>query len=178
MLNLHLQIKEFPFLEALEEILPQAGICLKKDEDECNSVLYTSLPLRSQVPSLNFLSLPRPLRFLDLLSLLEALPYSQDLTFSCFSLNLREKVLKNLKTQKIFRLTGKECELLCFFYQNKDQEILKDTLLKEIWGYHPDAATHTLETHIYRLRQKLEDNPTVPQLLLNCREGYVFSVPL
>ncbi|MBI2707054.1 MAG: winged helix-turn-helix domain-containing protein [Proteobacteria bacterium] len=176
MLNLNLQIQDLLFLEALEEILPQAGIYIKKDETECEGVLCTSLQSECTLPSLNLALLSRPLRLLDLLSLLENLPYSQDLSFSSFSLDLRERILKNVKTQKVHRLTGKECQLLRFFHQNKGQELSKDTLLKEIWEYHPDAATHTLETHIYRLRQKLEDDSACPQLLRNCKDGYVFSV--
>ena len=171
-LKLHLQIKESLLLEALREILPQAGVCIKKNADECDGILHTALHSKSPLPSLNLLSLPRPLRFASLLALLENLPYSQDLAFSHFSIDLREKVLKNFKTQKEHRLTGKEYQLLRFFHQNRGQEISKDTLLKEIWEYHPRAETHTLETHIYRLRQKLEENPTLPQILLNCKDGY------
>jgi len=172
MLKLYLQIKEGHLLEALEEILPQAGISLKVNKDECDGVLHSSLMSEEGIPSLNLLNLPQPLRFVNLLSLLENLPYAQELTFFHFSLDLREKRLKNLKTQKIHRLTGKECELLRFFHQNRGKEIAKGLILKEIWAYHPHAETHTLETHIYRLRQKLEEDPTTPQILLNCKDGY------
>jgi len=176
MLNLNLQLQDLLSLEALKEILPQAGISIKEDISECDGILSLSSPSESSLPFLNFSTLSRPLRFFDLLSLLKNLPYSREMSFAHFSLDLRERVLKDLRTQKIHRLTGKECQLLRFFYQNKEQELSKDTLLKEIWEYHPDAATHTLETHIYRLRQKLEDDPAVPKLLRNCKDGYVFSV--
>jgi len=172
MLKLNLSIKEPTLLEAFKELLPQAGICIKKDKSECDEVLYTPPFCEDTLPSLDFLSLPRPLRFLDLLSFLENLPYNQALTFSHFSLDLREKTLQNLKTQAAYRLTGKECQLLHFFYKNKGQEVSKDIILQEIWRYHPDAETHTLETHVYRLRQKLEEDPTAPEILLNCKDGY------
>jgi DNA-binding response OmpR family regulator len=106
---------------------------------------------------------------------LENLPYQQEITFSHFSLDLREKNLKNLKTQKTQRLTEKEVQLLRFFHQNKGQDMAKDKLLKEIWGYHPDVETHTLETHIYRLRQKIEEDPNAPDILLNGKEGYLIK---
>jgi DNA-binding response OmpR family regulator len=171
-MKLYLQIND-PFLSnALRELLPQAGICLKGNRNECEGVLSTTCAEADSLPSLNFFSLPQPLRFLDLLSLLENLPYSQALSFPHFSVDLREKVLKNFKTQQTHRLTGKECQLLRFFHHNRGQELSKDTLLREIWEYHPHAETHTLETHIYRLRQKLEENPTIPQVLLNSKDGY------
>lgn len=172
MLKMGLQIQEPFLLEALQELLLQAGICLKDNEKEWDCLLYTPTYGGTFQPSLNFLSLSRPLRFLDLLSLLEGLPYSQEITFAHFSLDLREKVLKNLKTQECQRLTEKECQLLRFFHQNNGVELSKETLLQEIWGYHPEVETHTLETHIYRLRQKIEDDPNNPQIILNGKEGY------
>jgi Transcriptional regulatory protein, C terminal len=172
MLQIYLQIHETIVREALEELLPQAGICIKGDENKCDGILFTSSEGGGNLPSLNFFSLSRPLRFRELLSHLENLPYSQEITFAHFSLDLREKILKNLKTQETLRLTEKECQLLRFFHQNKGQDLSKDRLLKEIWEYHPEAETHTLETHIYRLRKKLEEDPNTPQIILNGKEGY------
>jgi len=172
MLKIYLKLQDLNSHDALQELLAQAGVCVKKNMEECEGVLYAHLALNTSLPSLNFSSLPLPIRFLDLLSLLENLPYSQEITFFHFTLDLREKILKNLQTQQEQRVTEKECQLLRFFHQNKGKELSKETLLKEIWEYHPEAETHTLETHIYRLRQKLEEDPNVPQILLNCREGY------
>jgi len=172
MLKLGLRINELTLSDAFEELLPQAGICIKDDENECEGVLFTPPHGGSSLPSLDFTSLARPLRFVDLLSLLENLPYRQEIALAHFSLDLREKLLKNLKTQEVQCLTEKEVQLLRFFHQNKGRELSKDKLLQEIWGYHPEAETHTLETHIYRLRQKLEEDPNTPQLLLNGKEGY------
>lgn len=172
-LKIGLQIDALVLREALQELLPQAGICIKTDEREWEGLLFTPPNPTGLVPSLDFSSLERPLRFSDLLSLLENLPYRQDITLAHFSLDLREKILKNLETQTVQRLTEKECQLLRFFHQNKGQELSKDRLLQEIWAYHPEAETHTLETHIYRLRQKLEADPNVPRILLNGKEGYL-----
>ncbi len=172
MLKIYVQIQNAPLREAILELLAQAGVCVKEDIEECEGVLYTPPALPTSLPSLNFSTLSQPVRFLDLLSLLENLPYSQEITFFYFTLDLREKILKNTCTQQEQRLTGKECQLLRFFYQNKGKELSKDRLLKEIWAYHPEAETHTLETHIYRLRQKLEEDANAPQILLNCKDGY------
>jgi len=175
MLKISLHILEPYLLEALQELLPQAGICIKENEKDGDCVLFTPPYTGDFRPSLNFSTLSHPLRFLDLLAVLESLPYSQNIIFSYFSLDLREKILKNLKTQESQRLTEKESQLLRFFHQNSGAELLKETLLQEIWGYHPDAETHTLETHIYRLRQKIEEDPNNPQIILNGKEGYYLT---
>jgi DNA-binding response OmpR family regulator len=175
MLKIDLQIEESYLLTAFQELLPQAGICIKENEKEADCLLFTPPATEGCRPSLNFLSLSRPLRFLDLLSLLEALPYSQEIIFAHFSLDVREKILKNLNTQESQRLTEKESQLIRFFHQHRGIELSKEMLLQEIWAYHPDAETHTLETHIYRLRQKVEEDPNNPQIILNGREGYVLE---
>jgi hypothetical protein len=172
MLNICLRTHNVILREALEELLPQAGIHVETNESDCAGCLFTPPYEKESLPSLNFMSLSRPLKLIELLALLENLPYTQEIVFAHFSLDLREKILKNLKSQEGQRLTEKECQLLRFFYQYKGQELSKERLLQEIWGYHPDAETHTLETHIYRLRQKLEDDPNAPEILLNGKEGY------
>lgn len=175
MLKIALQIKNSLWLEALQELLPQAGIQLKENEKEAEGIIFSHSCSSGSLPSLNFSSLPQPLRFVEFLSLLENLPYKGDITFAHFSLDLREKTLTNNKTKEVQRLTEKESQLLRFFYHNKGQELSKERLLKEIWEYHPDTETHTLETHIYRLRQKIEEDPNVPQVLLNGKEGYLIK---
>lgn len=175
MLKIGLRIKEAHLQGALTELLPQAGISIRENEKEWDCLLFTPPYLEGSCPSLNFLSLSQPIHFLDLLPLLESLPYCQEITFSHFSLDLREKILKNLTLNSSQRLTEKECHILRFFYQNKGKELSKDTLLQEIWGYHPEAETHTLETHIYRLRQKLEEDSNNPQIIINGKDGYILK---
>jgi len=172
MLKIGLHIEDPQLLEGLIELLTQAGMSTTGNEREWDCLLFTPPYTGDSCPSLNFLSLPQPLRFMDLLAHLKGLPYSQEITFSHFSLDLREKILKNLKMQTSQRLTEKECQILRFFHQNKGVDLSRDRLLQEIWGYHPETETHTLETHIYRLRQKLEEDPNNPQIILNGKEGY------
>lgn len=172
MIKLYLHIHEETLRETLEELLPQAGICISQEEKECSGILFTPPALTSCLPALNFLSIAKPARFLDILSILENFPYRQEVTFSHFSLDLRERLLKNTESLHTERLTEKECHLLHFFYQNRGVELSKETLLRKIWEYHPTTETHTLETHIYRLRQKLEEDSNSPQILLNCKDGY------
>ena len=70
------------------------------------------------------------------------------------------------------RLTEKETAILRFLYRAGLQVVPRDILLREVWGYNSNVTTHTLETHIYRLRQKIESDPATPQILLTDTGGY------
>jgi DNA-binding response OmpR family regulator len=80
------------------------------------------------------------------------------------------KLLLDTGGKKI-RLTEKETNILKFLYRSGDT-VARDTLLHEVWGYNPAVTTHTLETHIYRLRQKIESNPGQAQILVTESGGY------
>ena len=84
--------------------------------------------------------------------------------------------LLRTKNNEDIRLTEKETDILQFLYQNSDKVVQRDTLLHEVWGYNNKVTTHTLETHIYRLRQKIERNPSVAELLLTEGGGYRLGV--
>jgi DNA-binding response OmpR family regulator len=70
------------------------------------------------------------------------------------------------------RLTEKETAILRYLYRARPQVVDRDTLLREVWGYNAAVTTHTLETHIYRLRQKIELDPANAQLLVTESGGY------
>jgi DNA-binding response OmpR family regulator len=70
------------------------------------------------------------------------------------------------------RLTEKETAILRFLYRAGQRVVSRDILLKEVWGYNANVTTHTLETHIYRLRQKIEVDPGRARLLLTENGGY------
>lgn len=70
------------------------------------------------------------------------------------------------------RLTEKETAILRFLYRAGQTVVSRDVLLKEVWGYNAAVTTHTLETHIYRLRQKIEVDPTKALLLVTEAGGY------
>ena len=74
------------------------------------------------------------------------------------------------------RLTDKEVRILTFLYRSGGKPMTRQVLLDEVWGYHSAVTTHTLETHIYRLRQKIEANPSTPALLLTMAGGYALSL--
>lgn len=80
------------------------------------------------------------------------------------------KILLDVDGKKI-RLTEKETNILKFLYRS-GETVARETLLHEVWGYNPAVTTHTLETHIYRLRQKIEENPGQAQILVTESGGY------
>ena len=73
---------------------------------------------------------------------------------------------------KKIRLTEKETNILKFLYRAAEGVVPRDTLLHEVWGYNAGVTTHTLETHIYRLRQKIELDPSHASLLVTESGGY------
>ena len=80
------------------------------------------------------------------------------------------KVLLDAKSRKI-RLTEKETSILKYLYR-RGETVPRETLLHEVWGYNPAVTTHTLETHIYRLRRKIEQNPGEARILVTESGGY------
>ncbi|GJE45440.1 response regulator transcription factor [Methylobacterium soli] len=70
------------------------------------------------------------------------------------------------------KLTEKETAILRFLYRAGREVVGRDTLLAEVWGYNAHVTTHTLETHIYRLRQKIEPNPATAAILVTEGGGY------
>jgi DNA-binding response OmpR family regulator len=84
------------------------------------------------------------------------------------------KMLLDPKGKKI-RLTDKETNILKYLYRAGQKVISREELLTEVWGYNAGVTTHTLETHVYRLRQKIEPDPTDPKILITEAGGYRLS---
>jgi DNA-binding response OmpR family regulator len=81
------------------------------------------------------------------------------------------KLLLDERGHKI-RLTEKEASILKYLYWAGDRRTAREILLREVWGYNAGVTTHTLETHIYRLRRKIEKDPTKAELLVTEGGGY------
>ena len=88
-----------------------------------------------------------------------------------YSFQPAHKVLLDENEKKI-RLTEKETAILKYLYRTGDSVVSREKLLKEVWGYHAEVTTHTLETHIYRLRQKIERDPSNAEILITEKGGY------
>jgi DNA-binding response OmpR family regulator len=119
----------------------------------------------------------KPFRFVVLLarirSQLRQYEASEDAEFQIGHYTFRptSKNLVNANGVKL-RLTEKEAAILRYLHRAEQQPVARETLLKNVWGYNANVTTHTLETHIYRLRQKIEDNPSEAQLLVTEGGGY------
>ena len=119
----------------------------------------------------------KPFRFAVLLARIRAHlrshEQSEDAVFRIGPYEFRPaaKVLIDDKAKKV-RLTEKETAILKYLYRAKEHVVGRDTLLGEVWGYNAGVTTHTLETHIYRLRQKIERDPAAAEILLTERGGY------
>ena len=119
----------------------------------------------------------KPFRYPELLKSIEThlnrFKKSENTQFSIgnYIFKPNSKILESNKNKSI-RLTEKENNILKFLYKNLGNVISRETLLHEVWGYNSTVTTHTLETHIYRLRQKIEDNPSNAFFLITEPGGY------
>jgi DNA-binding response OmpR family regulator len=82
------------------------------------------------------------------------------------------KMLLEKGGKKKIRLTDKEASILKYLFRAGDRPVARDILLNEVWGYNAGVTTHTLETHIYRLRQKIEADAASPAILVTESGGY------
>jgi DNA-binding response OmpR family regulator len=82
------------------------------------------------------------------------------------------KVMMDNENGKKIRLTDKETAIIKFLYLAGERVVGRDVLLGEVWGYNAGVTTHTLETHVYRLRQKIERDPSHAQILVTEPNGY------
>lgn len=99
---------------------------------------------------------------------------SEDAVFAIgpYSFRPSAKLLVETETERKVRLTEKETAILKFLYRAGQRVIDRETLLHEVWGYNPGVTTHTLETHVYRLRQKIEPDPSAARILVTESGGY------
>jgi DNA-binding response OmpR family regulator len=119
----------------------------------------------------------KPFRLNELLARLRAqlriFENSEDAVFTIGPYTFRPsaKLLEDPARNLRIRLRAKEVGILKFLYRAGTRAVARQVLLNEVWGYNAAAATHTLETHIYRLRQKIEPDPENPRLIVTEGSG-------
>ena len=119
----------------------------------------------------------KPFRFAVLLARVRAQlrqhEQSEDATFSVgpYTFKPSPKLLIDQRGGKV-RLTEKEAAIIKYLYRADRNVVTRDVLLEEVWGYNSGVTTHTLETHVYRLRQKIERDPSNAEILVTESGGY------
>ena len=119
----------------------------------------------------------KPFRFAVLLARIRAQlrqhEQSEDAVFNVgpYVFKPSQKIMTEENGSKI-RLTEKETSILKFLMRADGKVVTRDVLLEEVWGYNSGVTTHTLETHIYRLRQKIEADPSRAAILVTEGGGY------
>ncbi len=120
----------------------------------------------------------KPFRFSVLLARLRAQfrqhEQSVDAVFTIGPYTFRPsaKLLVHGQSKKKVHLTEKETSILKYLYRSGNNVVGRGTLLREVWGYNAGVTTHTLETHVYRLRQKIETDPSNAEILVSEPSGY------
>ena len=142
------------------------------NNSNCLKVLASNL----RKPSQNFnafLKLPSSLRefnaVVENISAKEIFNKNSSIQIKKYSLNKNEKKLS--KNENVIVLTEKEIQLLELFLNNK-KPISKNKILSSVWNYSSNADTHTVETHIYRLRKKINDKFSDENFIVNTKDGY------
>ena len=119
----------------------------------------------------------KPFRFAVLLARIRAHlrqhEQSEDAIFKVgpYTFKPAAKLLLRQDNGKI-RLTEKETAIIKFLLRAGEQVVSRDVLLQDVWGYNAGVTTHTLETHVYRLRQKIERDPSHAEILVTEGGGY------
>lgn len=123
----------------------------------------------------------KPFKFSVLLARVRAhlrsFEQSEDATFQVGPYEFRPsmKLLTDEEGKKV-RLTEKETNILKYLYRSRGKPVGREELLSEVWGYNANVTTHTLETHVYRLRQKIEPDPANSRLLITETGGYRLQI--
>ena len=141
-------------------IIKKSNIIEKKKFDTQNKFYLNNLPIK----------LNKLIQKINIFFLKSVYQSNSQVNFKNYNLNLNDKIIKLDK--KKLKLTEKEVKIITFLLSHKTpQKIL--VLQKEIWGYEESLETHTVETHIYRLRKKIDDCFNDPDFLKKNRNGYL-----
>ena len=137
-------------------------LCNKKISNLNNQLTIDNFPLNindlNQILNINFLKT----KFME----------QSQINLGIYNLDLNSRILQ--KNEIELELTEKESSILVFLKQSK--EPVKINLLQEkVWGYNSDLETHTVETHIYRLRKKIFDKFSDNEFILSDKKGYFLN---
>ena len=98
--------------------------------------------------------------------------YQSKMTISKYIINLNSRTIT--KDSKQLKLTEKEIDIILFLNENKKPQSI-EKLQNEVWGYSPDLETHTVETHVYRLRKKIKETFNDENFIISQEDGYIIK---
>jgi len=152
---------------------------LKKNQNSSNFIFIMNKKIKPPKENFNFKALNQPLMFNDLLRYIKTL----ETTFSKEQLNVRfgnklydrhnSKLINDTNGDSI-KLTDLENKLINFIL-NKNDGCTKNEILKNVWEHAAELETHTMESLIYRLRKKIEDDPNQPRTLIQINRKYYLN---
>tara|TARA_B100000963_G_scaffold355664_1_gene374329 strand:+ start:1673 stop:2341 length:669 start_codon:yes stop_codon:yes gene_type:complete len=167
---------EYDILLIHEDFFSEKNLILSEKIKKINKVKILVHNPNSKVKNLFIEKIQLPLKLGDLNQCIgrsvvkKSFSINSSIKIKNYTLDKNEKKL--LKDKKSILLTEKEIQLLELFVENSSNPISKGVILDEVWKYSPDADTHTVETHIYRLRKKIKTNFLDDYFILNDKDGY------
>ena len=156
-----------------ENILRSSSVL--KIVENCSTIKILATNKKNKIPAFFEEKILMPLTLKDINTLIENTVAKKNF-FNNSSIKIKDYILdknekKLVKEKKFISLTEKEIQLLELFL-NSNQPISKDIILSRVWKYSEDADTHTVETHIYRLRKKIKDQFNDQNFILSYKDGY------
>ena len=152
---------------------------LKKNQNSSKFIFIMNKKIKPPIENFNFKTLNQPLMFIDLLRYIKTL----ETTFSKEQLNVRfgnklydrhnSKLINDTNGDSI-KLTDLENKLINFIL-NKNDGCTKNEILRNVWEHAAELETHTMESLIYRLRKKIEDDPNKPRTLIQINKKYYLN---
>jgi DNA-binding winged helix-turn-helix (wHTH) protein len=102
--------------------------------------------------------------------------YLDDIAIGNYIFRPQERALARNEGEEV-ALTDREVDILAYLVRHRADPVSREALLKNVWQYQSGVDTHTIETHIYRLRQKIEVSADEPRILLTVDGGYTLNLP-
>lgn len=181
-------VPEFVIIDD-EDIIPDVAV-IDEDTEKFMQIReqYKNIPLiflssdnQKILQSRLNISIKKPFQLMKFFDILKSANNKLDntvdgyLVFGIYELHPSEKEIKNLVSAEIIKLTEKEVSIIKYLHKYLNEYINKNELQKNVWKYNEEVSTHTIETHIYRLRRKVEKNGA-PQLILTDKGGYKLNM--
>ena len=149
---------------------------LVKENNEDINLIISNSKISNNIVNKNSIILNKlPIKILDLIEKINInllkLKYSFQSNFEIkqYKLDLNSRIMSHQK--KDLKLTEREIEIILFLNKSKTPQSI-DILQKEVWGYSENLETHTVETHVYRLRKKIKDTFKDDDFLISSKSGY------